>query len=109
MQAAVLGYPGGGNFKADPAAIIDAFAAEGRNIYNQGSATREIYSMKADIISGNSGGPLIDKEGQVIGVVFAHSVTYQHVGYALTMPDVIKELGAAKAANTVTGTGTCAQ
>lgn len=109
VQAAVLGYPGGGNFKADPAAIIDAFAAEGRNIYNQGSATREIYSMKADIISGNSGGPLIDKEGQVIGVVFAHSVTYQHVGYALTMPDVIKELGAAKAANTATGTGTCAQ
>jgi S1-C subfamily serine protease len=108
-QAVVLGYPGGGAFKADPAAIIDAFTATGRNIYNQETATREIYSMKADVISGNSGGPLVDKEGQVIGVVFAHSVAYQHVGYALTMPQVIDELGQAKENIEPVGTGSCAQ
>jgi len=108
-EAAVLGYPGGGAFKADPAAIIDAFTATGRNIYNQETATREIYSMKADVISDNSGGPLINKNGEVIGVIFAHSVAYQHVGYSLTMPQVINELSQAKTNIEPVGTGSCAQ
>ena len=108
-QAAVMGYPGGGGFKADPAAIIDSFTAVGKNIYNQDSAEREIYSMHADVISGNSGGPLIDKQGTVIGVVFAHSVTYQHVGYSLTMPQVVSALDNAKSQTQPVGTGSCVQ
>ena len=106
---AVLGYPGGGEFRADPAAIIDSFEATGRNIYNKNSVTREIYSMNADVISGNSGGPLINKNGEVIGVVFAHSVSYQHVGYSLTMPQVISQLQQAKQNIEPVGTGTCAE
>jgi S1-C subfamily serine protease len=107
-QGVVLGYPGGGDFKADPMGIIDAFTAQGKNIYNQDGATREIYSMNADIISGNSGGPVVNKDGAVIGIVFAHSVSYQHVGYALTMPQAIAELSeAAKVTNSVS-TGSCA-
>lgn len=108
-QAAVLGYPGGGTFHADPAATIDAFTATGRNIYGQESATREIYSLKADVISGNSGGPLINKDGAVIGVVFARSVTYENVGYALTMSQVIQELNSVKGDTASVGTGNCAQ
>ena len=108
-KGAVLGYPGGGDFHVDPAAIIDAFTATGRNIYNHNTATRQIYSMKADVISGNSGGPLIDKNGTVIGIVFAHSAAYQHVGYALTMPQVIDQLNQAKQNIEPVGTGTCAE
>lgn len=108
-KGAVLGYPGGGDFHVDPAAIIDAFTATGRNIYNHNTATRQIYSMKADVISGNSGGPLIDKNGTVIGIVFAHSVAYQHIGYALTMPQVIDQLDQAKQNIEPVGTGTCAE
>jgi S1-C subfamily serine protease len=108
-QAAVLGYPGGGAFQADPAATIDAFTATGRNIYGQESATREIYSLKAEVISGNSGGPLVNKDGAVVGVVFARSVTYDQVGYALTMPQVVQELNGAKQNTASVGTGNCAE
>lgn len=108
-QGVVLGYPGGGDFKADPIGIIDAFTAEGKNIYNEEGAVREIYSMNADIISGNSGGPVVDKDGTVIGVVFAHSVTYQHVGYALTMPQVLAEFEQAKMIRSSVPTGSCTQ
>ncbi len=107
--AAVLGYPGGGGFIADPAAVLDEFTATGRNIYNQGSTERDVYEIGADIIPGNSGGPLILADGTVIGVIFAESTTYQHVGYALTNQQVISSINQARAQNRTVGTGSCAE
>ncbi|MEJ0073672.1 MAG: trypsin-like peptidase domain-containing protein [Candidatus Saccharibacteria bacterium] len=46
----VLGYPGGGSFDAQPAAVIDHFTALGRNIYGQGATARDVYSLKAKVI-----------------------------------------------------------
>ncbi len=105
----VLGYPGGGAFQADPAAVIETFTATGRNIYDQGNATREIYSLKADIIGGNSGGPLLDINGNVMGIVFAHSTSYEHVGYALTMPQAIDKLTQAEKITTAVSSGSCTE
>lgn len=107
--AAVLGYPGGGNFTASPAAVTDNFIARGRNIYGRGVTSREVYELQADIIPGNSGGPVITAEGSVIGVVFAQSTVYQHVGYALTTAQVINDFHQAAAQNTPVSSGTCAE
>jgi S1-C subfamily serine protease len=106
---AVLGYPGGGNFEAQPAAIMDEFTAEGRNIYGQGDTTRDVYEVRAKIIPGNSGGPLINKKAQVIGVVFAESTSYHHVGYALTMSQVAQEINQAENRHSAVSTGGCAE
>lgn len=106
-QVAVLGYPGGGDFQAKPAAILESFKATGRNIYNQGAATREVYSLKADVISGDSGGPVINANSEVIGVTFAQSTSYNQVGYALTMQQVVDELNQAKDDTQPVGTGAC--
>lgn len=107
--SAVLGYPGGGNFTASVAAVLDEFAATGRNIYNQGNTTRNIYELKATIIPGNSGGPLVDKNGTVIGVVFAESTSYNHVGYALQTKPVVQEIKQAETRNRQVSTGGCAE
>lgn len=107
--AAVLGYPGGGDFSAHPAVVVDSFKAIGRDIYNQSKTSREVYSLKADIRPGNSGGPLIDKTGNVIGLIFAESTTYDDVGYALTMARVVEGLEQAKNRGTTTLTGSCTQ
>jgi S1-C subfamily serine protease len=92
---AVLGYPSDGGFTAGPGVILDKFEAVGRNIYNRGTTIRQVYSVKTDIEHGNSGGPMINKNGQVIGVVFAKSVNYEQVGYALTMAKVIQDINKA--------------
>lgn len=107
--AAVLGYPGGGDFNAQAGAVIDHFSAYGRNIYGQGTTARDVYSVHAHIIPGNSGGPLIGKDGSVLGIVFATSTTYNNVGYALTGHQVASELAVAEQSNTTRDTGTCSE
>lgn len=107
--AAVLGYPGGGGFTAGPATILDQFTATGRDIYGSGSSRRSVYEVRADIIPGNSGGPLINQQGQVIGLVFAESTNYQQVGYAITAPPVANGLQQALARNQPVSSGSCAQ
>ncbi len=105
---AVLGFPGGGNFSAAPARVLSSFIATGRNIYNQGNTNRSIYEVKAKVIPGNSGGPLINANGTVIGIVFAESTTYNNVGYALTMQQPLKEIHQALKRDQVVSTGVCA-
>lgn len=107
--AAVLGYPGGGGFTAEPASVLNEFTATGRNIYDRGSTERDVYAVAANIIPGNSGGPLVTADGAVVGVVFAQSTAYNHVGYALTTAAVAQEINQAAAQDHAVSTGGCAE
>jgi S1-C subfamily serine protease len=107
--AVVLGYPGGGDFTAGAAAIIDHFTAYGRNIYGQHNTLRDVYSLQAKVIPGNSGGPVVGADGSVLGIVFATSTTYNDVGYALTGHQVANELATAEQATATVGTGSCSE
>jgi S1-C subfamily serine protease len=106
---AVLGYPSGAGFTARAGVVLEIFVAEGRNIYNQGNTMREVYSVKTDIEHGNSGGPLINKSGEVIGVAFAKSINYEGVAYALTTPQVINDLKQAIGQTESVSTSSCAE
>jgi S1-C subfamily serine protease len=106
---AVLGYPGGGPFTASPAAVLDEFQASGQNIYGNGQTLRSVYEIQADVIPGNSGGPLVEEDGDVMGVVFAESTTYSHVGYALAMSKVSSEINASLYKQAAVNTGQCAE
>ncbi len=105
---AILGYPSGAGFTAGPGVILETFKAEGRNIYNQGHTLRDVYSVKTDIEHGNSGGPIINKNGEVLGVVFAKSINYDHVGYALVMQQVQADIAKARGLTDKVSTSSCA-
>jgi S1-C subfamily serine protease len=106
---AVLGYPGGGPFSSNVAAVMDEFNASGHNIYGTGLTLRDVYEIDANVIPGNSGGPLITDSGSVMGVVFAESTTYSHVGYALAMTKVSSEINKASLNHSAVSTGQCAE
>lgn len=106
---AVLGYPGGGNFSAKAGLVLNRLKAGGRNIYGTKSVVRDVYEVHTDIVPGNSGGPLVGRDGRVIGVVFAESTSYNHVGYALISDHLDDTIDQAARRGQTVGTGACAE
>ena len=106
-QAAILGYPEDGGLSIGAAGVTEEVTAIGKDIYNSGSVTRGVYALDATVLPGNSGGPLLGAEGQVIGVVFSRSTVYQNVGYALTSPGVLARVQEAERHHAAVGTGPC--
>lgn len=104
--AATLGYATG-SLKANTATIISNQQALGYDIYNLNTTSRHIYTIAADIEPGDSGGPLINNQAQVTGMVFAKSSSIKNVGYALTADQVEKSVESALASKTTVSTGQC--
>lgn len=91
-SAVVVGYPENGPFRADAARVGSQWAASGPNIYRSGTVTREIYAVRATVEPGNSGGPLLAKNGKVYGVIFAASTSARDTGFALTASAVLPDV-----------------
>jgi len=87
-QGAVIGYPEGGRETEEPAVIDTRITAKGRDIYNQNLVDRQIYILESHVVPGNSGGPLVDLNGRVLGMVFAASSSNADQAYALTDDEI---------------------
>ncbi|HEY3872883.1 MAG TPA: MarP family serine protease [Actinocrinis sp.] len=90
-SAVVAGFPEDGPFTPVAARIRQQIQAVGQDIYGQNSASRQIFSLYASVLQGNSGGPLLTPSGQVYGVVFAKSLDSTSTGYALTAGEVASD------------------
>jgi len=109
-KAVVLGYPEGvADVTAQPAGVLMRFDPESPNIYDKATTQREIYELQALVQPGNSGGPLLEPDGEVIGVVFARDVSNSDVGFALTSPGVLQRVRIAerRPVGASVGTGVC--
>ena len=106
-SAIVVGYPQNGPFRPDPARIRGIQRARGPDIYHEKTVVREIYALRGTVRPGNSGGPLLDDQGAVLGVVFAAAADDPQTGYALTSAEVMAQGEAGKAATERADTRTC--
>ena len=105
-DALVLGYPGGGEFQATPARVRETIRLNGPDIYKTKTVDREVYTIRGTVRQGNSGGPMIDRHGQVLGVVFGAAVDDAETGFVLTANEVNRQL--ARIGNTQpVATGVC--
>ncbi|GGK60729.1 MarP family serine protease [Nocardia camponoti] len=107
QSAIVLGYPGGGPYTASAARVRQTLDLTGPTIHRDGEVEREVYTVRGQVRAGNSGGPLVDSQGEVLGVVFGAAVTDDDTGYVLTLKEVAPEVAAAPHRSTPVDTGAC--
>ena len=105
---AAIGYPGGKKRTISPARVRARTNAVGRDIYDRRLVTRSVYVLRAVVRQGNSGGPFVDDNGVVRGMVFAASADDPDESYALTEDEIDKAYDASRARSGAVGTGTCA-
>ncbi|RKQ37062.1 MarP family serine protease [Kocuria tytonis] len=100
------GYPLGGPYTVRPATVQGQAVAPVQNVTTGKTQTRSIIQIAGNVEQGNSGGPLLNASGQVVGVVFAKAVQGE-TGYVIPADRVAEVLAATgDSAQTVT-TGEC--
>lgn len=103
-DAAVIGYPGGRNRpRIAPAGIERQREALGRDIYGRDAVSRDLLFLAAELAQGDSGSPVVDPAGQVVGVVFAIAPDQPTTAYALAPSEVAAVLDA----DATSGAGPC--
>ncbi len=105
---AVLGFPQDGPYDVQGARIRSEQRLRSPDIYGDGTVVREVFSLRALVRPGNSGGPLVSEDGEVLGVVFAASVTDPSTGYALTAEQVSEAAARALTSSAEVSSGGCA-
>ena len=104
----ILGYPLDGPFTATAGKVRQMITLQGPDIYDDGEVSREVYTVRAVVRSGNSGGPMIDRGGQVVGVVFGAALDDTETGFVLTNAQVSATVNPQAQLGQEVDTGACA-
>jgi S1-C subfamily serine protease len=103
-SAAVLGYPENGPYALAPARIGETRKTISEDSYGRGPVEREIVAIGGVVRSGNSGGPVVNDRGEVVGTVFAATTNGTPGGFAIPAELVSDALRQTRAA---VATGPC--
>lgn len=106
-EAVAAGYPWGGPYTLRATRIRGVVTEQSSDIYGTEGIAREVYAVRGVVRPGNSGGPLIDLDGRVIGTVFAMSSLDPQTGYALTDAATAGYLDAASSLSQPVSSGGC--
>ncbi|MFV0372830.1 MarP family serine protease [Microbacterium sp.] len=104
---AVQGYPLGGPFHSGPGFVVSVGTAPVTDIYDDAISPRDLYALDADVRPGNSGGPVLTDDGEVVGVVFARGIDEDRRGYAMTTDELDPVLAATSSASASVSSGAC--
>jgi len=105
---AILGFPQNGPYDVQAGRVRADQRLRSPDIYGRGTVIRDVLSLRGLIRPGNSGGPVVDSAGDVVGVVFAASVTSDDTGYALSSQQVAQAAAAGQIASRTVSTQGCA-
>jgi S1-C subfamily serine protease len=108
-DAAILGYPLDGPFDGEPGRIGQTQVFSTEDAYGNGPILRSVTSLRGRVRPGNSGGPLVDAQGQVLATVFAAITGTNHSGgFAVPNALVQAQLALAREHNTPVSASQCA-
>jgi S1-C subfamily serine protease len=74
-SSAAVGYPEGGPLTIAPARLGRTGTVQSQDSYGRGPIERRMTPFRGEVRNGNSGGPVVDGEGDVVATVFAASVS----------------------------------
>jgi S1-C subfamily serine protease len=104
-EVTAVGNAGGtGELTAADGTVTDLQTQITVSAYGESSTLTNLIETDADVQSGESGGPLLDEEGEVVGVTTAASAGRQINGYAVPIDDalvVIEQIRSGKETLTV--------
>lgn len=103
-SAAVLGFPENGPYTVAPARLGETRTLLTQDAYGRGPVRRRITLLRGEVRSGNSGGPLVDAQGDVVATIFAATTEGSDSGFGV--PDSIVQDALARADGRV-DTGPC--
>jgi len=107
-DGAAIGYPGGGKRTISVARVRAHSSPPQYDIYGGHVVYRAIYVLRAAVIPGNSGGPFVDTDGRVRGMIFAASSSNRDEAYALDGAEIDKAIRSADGKTRQVDTKTCA-
>ena len=104
--AAVIGYPEDGPLTVTPARAGETRPVIGDDAYGGGPVERSMLTLRGLVRHGNSGGPVVDRRGRVMGTVFAATTEGPAGGLAVPNRVVARVL---RGASEEVSTGPCAR
>jgi S1-C subfamily serine protease len=105
--ALVVGYPENGPYTVRSARIRAKQTAGGTDIYGHNNVRRSIYSIRAIVRAGNSGGPLLAYDGTVLGMVFATASDSPDTGFVLSDDEIEGDAAQGRRLTEPVRTGAC--
>jgi Trypsin-like peptidase domain/Colicin V production protein len=79
----ILGYPENGPYRAVAGRLGETRTVLSRDAYGNGPVRRRMTSLRGNIRSGNSGGPVVDSGGRVVATVFAATTNGSGGGFGV--------------------------
>jgi S1-C subfamily serine protease len=106
--AAVIGFPQNGPLDIEPARTGTTERVVSTDAYDNGPVERIVTSFRVYVRPGNSGGPAVNADGQVISTIFASRTDSNNSGYGVPSRIVQRHLHGAASRTTPVSTGGCA-
>lgn len=87
-QGGVFGHPSGGELTVSPFRVDRRLRAQGDDLYGNPAPERDVLLLAAELEPGDSGAPLVDAGGALVGVAFAIAPDRSGVAYAVSIDEI---------------------
>lgn len=108
-SVAVIGFPENGPLDIRPGRTGGTRRVLSSNAYNQGPIERTVTSLRVYVRPGNSGGPAVNADGEVVSTIFASRADSSRSGYGVPSQIVRQHLDSLAVRAPTVSTGECIQ